>query len=173
MLGNHGLMCTSDGSGARGRNPGYRNPGYRNPADDDRQRPPLPAPPPGAILAEREVTAAGLRGLRELLRASGQRLGMSTERVEDLVLAVDEVASNAVRHGGGRGRLRLWPDGDAVVCEITDDGGGLADPLAGQRPPPVHAQGGRGLWICRQLADLVQLRTGPAGTTVRLRSRLR
>jgi hypothetical protein len=41
-----------------------------------------------------------------------------------LVLAVDEVATNSLRHGGGRGTLRIWRDADAVVCEVRDAAAG-------------------------------------------------
>jgi anti-sigma regulatory factor (Ser/Thr protein kinase) len=48
------------------------------------------------------------------------------------------------------------------------DRGRIDDPLAG-RGAPVHLRpGGRGLWLVNQLCDLVQLRSSPAGTAVRV-----
>ena len=34
--------------------------------------------------------------------------------------------------------------------------------------PPIEQYGGRGLWIVNQLCDLVQIRSAPSGTVVRV-----
>ena len=94
--------------------------------------------------------------------------GLAADRRDDLVLAVDELATNSVRHGGGRGSLRVWSDDDAVVCEVRDTGL-IADPLAGRSRPGADQTGGFGLWLVHQLCDLVELRTSPTGTVVRVR----
>ncbi|MEY9964802.1 anti-sigma regulatory factor (Ser/Thr protein kinase) [Streptacidiphilus sp. MAP12-16] len=89
-------------------------------------------------------------------------------RIADLVLAIGEAVANSVAHGGGRGTLRLWRAGGAVVAEIHD-AGRLADPLAGRgRPSTASANGGRGLWIIHQLCDLVEVRARDSGLTLRL-----
>jgi hypothetical protein len=63
--------------------------------------------------------------------------------------------------------LRLWVSGGEVVCQVDDDGQ-ITDPQAGMlRPDPTADDGGRGLWVVRQLCDRVETRPGPAGTTVR------
>jgi anti-sigma regulatory factor (Ser/Thr protein kinase) len=84
-------------------------------------------------------------------------------RVDDLVLIAHELASNAVRHGGGSGRLRLWRDDYRVICRVSDGGRGIAS-VAEELPGP-RSEGGRGLWIARRLAA-VRIDTGPGGTTV-------
>ncbi len=71
-------------------------------------------------------------------------------------------------HGGGDAVMRVWAERDCFCCEVADHGGGMDDPLAGLLAPPVTQPSGRGLWLARQLCDLVELRTGAAGTTVRL-----
>src|SRR5438046_10287596 len=48
-----------------------------------------------------------LFALRATVAAHGSRAGLSEGRTRDLVLAVHELAANAVRHGAGRGRPRL------------------------------------------------------------------
>ena len=63
-----------------------------------------------------------LYALRAAVAAHGSQAGLSEGRTRDLVLAVHELAANAVRHGAGQGRLRLWAAHDAVRCEITDEG---------------------------------------------------
>ena len=63
-----------------------------------------------------------LYSLRAAVAAHGSQAGLSDGRTRDLVLAVHELAANAVRHGAGQGRLRLWAADDAVRCEVTDQG---------------------------------------------------
>ena len=67
--------------------------------------------------------------------------------------------------------LRIWTEGGSLVCEVADDGV-ITDPLVGRREPPLDRAGGRGLWLANQLCHLVQIRSGAAGTTVRLHARL-
>ncbi|MFJ9523395.1 anti-sigma factor RsbA family regulatory protein [Kitasatospora sp. NPDC101801] len=94
--------------------------------------------------------------------------GLDGARLRELLIAVSEVASNSIRHGGGHGVLRTWVDGADLVCEFRDRGH-LADPLAGRARPTVDQIGGRGLWLVHQLCDLVEIRSTPeAGTTIRL-----
>jgi anti-sigma regulatory factor (Ser/Thr protein kinase) len=95
------------------------------------------------------------------------RLGLPSERLEDVALAVGELATNSIRHGGGSGVLRIWADDGHVVCEVRD-GGHIEDRLAGRIPAAPRQIGGYGLLIVNDLADLVRTRTGPAGTAIRL-----
>jgi anti-sigma regulatory factor (Ser/Thr protein kinase) len=111
--------------------------------------------------------SGALAGLRELVAREAAAAGLDPDRAADLVLAVDEVATNSLRHGGGRGTLRIWSDGDAVVCEVRDRGR-IEDPLVGRVRPPLEQDGGRGLWLVNQLCDLVQLRSSERGAVVRL-----
>jgi anti-sigma regulatory factor (Ser/Thr protein kinase) len=106
--------------------------------------------------------------VRELVRTAGLQAGLPRARVEELVLAVSELAGNTVRHAGGGGRLALWTTPEGIVCEVTDGGGGLHDPLAGLVPPKPHASAGMGLWIARQLSDSFAIGAGDEGTTVRI-----
>ena len=131
---------------------------------------PLPDPPgqPPALGFE----PASLAGLRELVAGHAAAAGLDPDRTADLVLAVDEVASNSLRHGGGRGILRIWREDGALVCEVRD-AGRIDDPLAGRERPTLDREGGRGLWMINQLCDLVQLRSFPSGAVVRLHVYLR
>ena len=90
-----------------------------------------------------------------------------TERSADLALAVHEVAVNSVQHGSGRGVLQIWRDAEALVCEIRD-AGRISDPLIGRSMPAWDDESGRGLWMANQLCDLVQVRSGAGGTTIRI-----
>jgi anti-sigma regulatory factor (Ser/Thr protein kinase) len=126
---------------------------------------PLPDPP--GRPAELEFGSGSLAGLRWLVARHATAAGLDPSRAADLVLAVDEVATNSLRHGGGRGTLRIWRDGGALVCEVRD-AGRLEDPMAGRERPAPGRDGGRGLWMVNQLCDLVQLRSFPDGATVRV-----
>ena len=99
--------------------------------------------------------------------------GLDGERLDDFVVAVNELLTNAVRHGGGLGRVALWRQDGAVVCEVSDSGLGLPDPWP-ERPtrPPTDQPGGWGLWLAEELTDTFQLTTGHGGTTVRVSSRV-
>jgi len=88
----------------------------------------------------------------------------------DLVLAVNEVATNSVRHGGGAGTLTLWRDEDMVLCDIRDTGR-FSEPLIGRVQPTPEPGGGYGLWVVNQVCDLVQIRSGDDGNVVRLHMR--
>jgi anti-sigma regulatory factor (Ser/Thr protein kinase) len=117
-----------------------------------------------------EVMAYDRATLSEVRAAVARRAGaagLPPERVSDLVLAVDEVAANSVRHGGGNGVLRVWLDRGTLICEVKDRGR-LADPLAGRRRPAHMAESGWGLYIAHQVCDLVRVRTDERGTVVRL-----
>lgn len=130
---------------------------------------PLPPHPPSA--QELAFGPADLAALRRAVAEAGRAVGLDADRTDDLVLCADELAANSLLHGGGSGVLRVWRDGDELVCEVSD-AGVIADPLVGRHPPSLERTGGRGLWLANQLCDLVQLRSGPAGTVVRVHVRL-
>jgi len=131
---------------------------------------PLPAPPHDA--AEMDFDMRTLGWVRTLVSREAEAAGLSAQRAEGLVMAANEVATNSVRHGGGRGVVRVWRGPLAVICEVRDRGR-LTDALAGRRRPVADRDGGRGLWLANQLCYLVQLRNEPAGSVVRLHARLR
>jgi anti-sigma regulatory factor (Ser/Thr protein kinase) len=125
----------------------------------------LPEPP--SVRATLDFNGTGLRAVRRLVSTEAARAGFTSGPIADLVLAVGEVATNSVEHGGGSGTLRIWRDGDVLVCEIRD-GGHFDDPLADRRRAASGQDGGRGLWLANQLCDLIQMRSLETGTTVRL-----
>ncbi len=126
-----------------------------------------PLPPPPAIAQAIPIMPAGLRSLRAVVARRAARAGLPPTRREDLVLAVDELATNSIRHGGGAGTLTIWETSAALVCEVTDRGR-LVHPLAGRVPPEPGQIGRYGLWLVNQLCDLVEQRTLPHGNLVRV-----
>lgn len=126
-------------------------------------------PPPPAS-AEFIAYDSQLRPVRALARSYGERAGLSTDRCADLVLAVSEIAANTLAHTDGGGTVQIWTSGHVVVCQVHD-GGRITDPMAGRKRPPPDAPG-QGLWVVNHVCDLVEMRSGPAGTTTRLHIRL-
>ena len=147
--------------------------------------------PNGRVNQEWEPTAAsgppivdlgfdsdGLAALRVQLRACALQAGLPEDRVVDVVLAVHELAANAVRHGGGAGRLRVWGRPGALHCQVDD--GGLAESAeqdadhrdsaaAAPKTTSVNSlscEPGHGLWVVQQVADRMQSLSGARGTSV-------
>jgi anti-sigma regulatory factor (Ser/Thr protein kinase) len=125
-------------------------------------------PQPDRPTASLYFGKSDLRMVRQAVSDLARSAGLDPRRNEDLVLAVCECATNSIQHGGGEGGLAIWRDDDELVCDIYD-AGRIEDPLVGRERPPGKQVGGRGLWIVNQLCDLVQIRSGEAGTHVRLR----
>jgi anti-sigma regulatory factor (Ser/Thr protein kinase) len=157
--------------------PGGRvhNPEFVDPAAYVRS---LPVPPEPLEDSTPRLEAADVIDFIGLRHAVAAELAVSAaprETAEDFLLAIDEMTSNAVRHGRPPVSLRLWASDDRVVCTIADQGPGWDDPFAGYGPAHGNdlSRGGMGLWLARQLCDHVDITQGAAGTTVRLTIRLR
>jgi anti-sigma regulatory factor (Ser/Thr protein kinase) len=131
---------------------------------------PLEASPPTARQLRFEPTSLSLHGLRRVVAEEANGFGLPPSRTDDLVLAVSEVATNSIRHGGATGVLRLWGEEDALVCEISD-AGRIEDPLVGRDRPAGDLESGYGLWLANHVCDLVQIRTFESGSVVRLHVR--
>ncbi len=119
------------------------------------------APATGAL--EQAFDLAGLRALREAVKAYGNRLHLRQQQVTHLVMVAGELAVNAIAHGGGRGRLTAWWDGRHLYCRVADHGPGIADTGVGRVAPEVTAIHGRGIWMCRQVCTQVFIGRGVDG----------
>lgn len=129
--------------------------------------PPRTAVDPLPLLSE-TFGAGHVTQMRHVVASRAESAGLSGQRLDDFVLAVNELITNAVRHGGGWGRLHLWRQGGMLFCEVSDHGPGIDEALDYHRRPPLDAVGGWGLWLTRQLSDSMIVRTGSAGTTVQI-----
>lgn len=109
-----------------------------------------------------------LAGLRRSLQQWARGWGMGREASEDLTMAVHEVAVNAIEYGRAPAEAVAWREPEGLVCEVSDSGTGPVEALTGYLRPPVSQSPGRGLWLARQLADLVEVSTHPPGTRIRL-----
>jgi len=122
--------------------------------------------PAGIAALEQEFDVGSLYALRAAVAAHASKAGLSREQVYDVTAAAHELAANAVVHGTGRGRVRLWTSGQFLYCEVTEDGHAAA-------ATPWPAEHGHGLWLVGQVADQLTIDHGPAGTTITTRFRRR
>ena len=117
-----------------------------------------------------ELDQAFDRGTLPTLRAKvlfqACRAGLSESRAADVVLAVHELAANAIRHGAGAGRLRMWNRTRELTCQV-DDGEPPSGTTASPASPSLPSRPGHGLWVVRQVADRVHVTSGPSGTRVK------
>src|SRR4051812_156233 len=91
-------------------------------------------------------TVDGLDEVRTVVGVAGTRAGVDPLVLGSLVVAVNEIATNAVRYAGGNGVLHVLIDPHGLYVEISDNGPGLrGDPDI--RLPSPEAAGGRGLWL--------------------------
>ncbi|MCF6745359.1 ATP-binding protein [Blastococcus sp. KM273128] len=106
--------------------------------------------PPAAepVLTWRLRDVAELPAVRAQVRASLSRPGLA-DLLDRLVLALDEMASNALRHGGGEVRAALRTTGDAYLLEVTDQAAQKPPAPAVDRDPSL---GGLGLYLIAELA---------------------
>ena len=136
------------------------------------------APPPGRAdgqaatevrILDEPFEMADIRGVRLRLSSYGASAGMSEMDQYQLMLAATEVMANSVRHGGGRGHIRVTRRGGHLIIEVTDHGPGIPRRYLAERPRPRPGRiGMAGLWLVHQLCERVDIDTGPHGTTVRL-----
>jgi anti-sigma regulatory factor (Ser/Thr protein kinase) len=130
-----------------------------------------PLPPPTGPVAQMGFDIRGLGQLRRFAADAATRAGLDADRVDDLLLVVNELAANTVQYAGGTGVLKSWRTERDLVCEVHDSGQ-ITDPLAGTLTPAPESPHGRGLVIVNHLCDLVRIHTAEDSTTIRVYFRL-
>jgi hypothetical protein len=132
--------------------------------------------------------------LRRLVTGQCAAAGLTGARLDDFVLAVHEIAANAIVHAGAGGRLILRRAASGLRCLVTDTipelptavascpaprrgeapALELAPGPAGDAEPgePIGSDCGRGLWLAATLADELSITSGPDSTIVSLFMRL-
>ena len=118
-------------------------------------------------------TSSSLPDLRRLV---AKTLGdVDEEVVADVLLALDEAVSNAIRHGSRGGEqvlVTVESDDEWVEMTVRDGGPTPRLPHLPAEPPPVLQTGGRGLWLILQLVDEVRLQRIEDGTRLTMRRRV-
>jgi anti-sigma regulatory factor (Ser/Thr protein kinase) len=145
------------------------NPGYVGPREylSQQTQPAMTATPPVTdlditLLHPHEVAACRAAvgrwaGRRHFVRAA----------TSQVVAATSEVITNGVHHGRPPVRLRAWQQDNTLIVHVDDHGGLPVPAEAGYRPPTTPADAA-GLWVARQLADVLLTRTENGQTAVRL-----
>lgn len=170
----HGLIAAAARTHriVRRQSSASRSPDYRTPEQllGELHELPTDPPPNRARLVGLHIDDADLPSVREAIREAGARAGVQGPRLEQLVLAANEIVTNALVHGAPPVSVQVWSDGQRLVCQVADKGPGVHDPLAGYRPPALDEgpEGQMGLWIARQLCDELELLAGGSGLTVRM-----
>jgi anti-sigma regulatory factor (Ser/Thr protein kinase) len=126
-----------------------------------------PLPEPTAVPFRLRFGPGDLSDVRHAVAGWATDGGLRSPRLDLLVLAVNELTTNSVEHGGGQGELLLWHECESLLAEVRD-GGYITEPLVGRIAPDQEQGGGRGVWLVNQVCDLVEIRSAPGGTAVRV-----
>jgi serine/threonine-protein kinase RsbW len=109
-----------------------------------------------------------LRRVRRVVAEWAAQAGLRDPRADDFVIAVHEIAANAVRYGSPVARLELRVVGAVAQAEVRDSGHWPSGPAG----PPDPGRGGMGLPVARRVCDDVAICRRASGSTVILRMHL-
>ena len=117
---------------------------------------PFASPPPARSLLSWELQdVAELPGVRAEMRRHATGVPTPDDPAgsdvhHQLVLALDEMASNALRHGGGNVRASVRSTPDAFLVEVSDTAvTSPPTPAVGRDP----SEGGLGLYLIAEMAS--------------------
>ncbi len=115
-----------------------------------------------------EITSRGATpGMRSEIHDIAIQAGFA-DRAADVAVALTELVANAQEHGDPPFHVEAWWDGRLVI-EVSNHTTGIGDVVARRdRPPASDAVRGRGLWLVRNLVDVVDVRNGGERTIVRV-----
>ncbi len=112
---------------------------------------PSASPPPAApALTWSLQDVAQLPGVRAELRRHAATVAPDADLVDQLVLALDEMASNALRHGGGEVQATVRLTDEAYLIEVSDQAAAAPPTPAVGRDP---SEGGLGLYLIAEMAS--------------------
>jgi anti-sigma regulatory factor (Ser/Thr protein kinase)/putative methionine-R-sulfoxide reductase with GAF domain len=121
----------------------------------------------GAAIRQFTVTGDTIAPVRTDLRRYIMGQGMNDGRLHEILMAVHEIVTNAVVHGGGGAVLTMSADEAGLRVVVTDTGPGISpERLSDTDLPDAETMGGRGLWLARTFSDELTISTGPDGTSV-------
>ena len=125
------------------------------------------ADPPSDPLIAQRFDVSDLRSMREAAAERIEAAGAGGVALGDFLLVLTELVTNAIRHGGGGGHLRVWASDGHLHCAVVDAGPGLPpDYVVACEPPSPTQTAGRGLWLAQTLSATLAITSGATGTTV-------
>lgn len=127
------------------------------------------APHDEHLLCDDRFDRSSLAAVRRTVAIHGADHGLEDLPLTKFLLAVNEIVVNAVRHGGGQGRLRLWCSGQTLFCQVSDQGPGIPARYRSLRAHPADAErtnSRRGLWLAGQVSSDVQIIDRLEGGTI-------
>jgi anti-sigma regulatory factor (Ser/Thr protein kinase) len=111
---------------------------------------PSASPPPASpALTWHLQDVAELPAVRAELRRHEAAEAPDPDLLDQLVLALDEMASNALRHGAGEVRATVRVTDDAYLIEVSDEAASAPPTPAVGRDP---SEGGLGLYLIAEMA---------------------
>jgi anti-sigma regulatory factor (Ser/Thr protein kinase) len=145
------------------------NPAYAEPGDFLSRRAPTawPATPPVTEIDLTVRDPQGVAACRAAVAGWATRYHFVPTAVRQVVAAVHEVVVNGLQHGRPPVRVRAWSREANLVVDIEDRGGQPVPAHAGYQPP-AGAADPAGLWVARQLTDVLVTQTGGELTTARM-----
>lgn len=110
----------------------------------------------------------GLEQIRHLVRKSAGMVRLTENETASLILAVDEVCSNIIRHGYKKDLerkidLSILIGTNSFQIEIIDDGLSFDLTSAQPKDPMDLKPGGLGIYIIKQVMDKIKYSTDDAG----------
>jgi len=128
-----------------------------------------PAQPPAAVQLDSEVTGPGqLVVFRRWLRRWAEVQRINEDDADGVVIAVGEAITTALQHGLPPVRVRSWTADGLGRVHVHDRGSRSIPATAGYQHPSQERNRGHGIWLARQLADVVTTHSDRAGTTIAL-----
>jgi serine/threonine-protein kinase RsbW len=119
-----------------------------------------------------------LKRIRTYVTETATGLGVAAHAIDDLCLAVDEVATNIITHGyGGAGdiEVELRVDGPDLILVLRDRAPAfdLVGTAPGALTPPEErdAPGGFGIYLIHSVMDEVSYRQTPDGNELTMLKR--
>jgi anti-sigma regulatory factor (Ser/Thr protein kinase) len=123
--------------------------------------PSSPDHPGESVLLDRLFDLDTLHVTRDAVRASLPMDELGHVRGHGFLTAISEGLSNAIKHGGGSGRLLLARLDNRLVATVENVQPTVAFAFPQVEPPPA-ADRGRGLWLVRRLCDAARIESGGA-----------
>ncbi len=123
-----------------------------------------------------DAVPASARGARQFVREALRHHGATSKAISDYALAVSELATNIIEHGGGSPLVVCVDVSDPLWWEVEVTGGAPTGSYQVLQPETWNVasserSSGRGLGIVRHLMDDIVAATADGQVSIRCRQR--